>query len=636
MKGGITSGVVYPLAICELATTYRLRHIGGTSAGAIAAAAAAAAELGRVVPAAGFGKLSEQPTWLGTGTRLHDLFQPEKQTRRVYETLTAGFGTRNKALRVAKTVGAALLRFVGWSLLGALPGLSIIALTIWSESVRWPGAMIGSAILVAVLGAILASFLGLGLKLVRALPENRFGLCSGRSPSPGTGPPALTDWLADLVDQLAGRPTKGRPLTFSDLWKGPEGTGTFWDRAIDLQMLTTSLSEGRPYRLPLEGLWFFHPEELSHIFPDRVMSQMITAGNDLLHRVDTTGDLAEKEWPRVLRQLVHAQGLVPLPRPEDLPVVVAARLSLSFPVLLSAVPLHTVDFDVEANQQTRREWSTWLRAARDGSRDVWGRALEEPDRPQSSLRTTKCWFSDGGIASNFPLPLFDGPVPRWPTFGINLTPFPPDKPPEPVWMPTDNSGGMVARLRRLQTSPGIGSVVGFGRAIFDTMQNWADNAQTRVPGFRDRIAHVRHYDYEGGLNLRMGREDIVALSERGATAGRMLRERYSSSPPEGTVLDWDNHRWVRLRTFLGQLEEQVAVLSQNLDYEEEESARVPYRALLEEDRQPSYRVRGKQLALLRDELARLGGLVDARNASGTSTNERSPRPTPELKIRPRL
>ncbi len=47
MKGGTTSGVVYPLAICELATDFRFRNVGGTSAGAIVAALTAAAELGR-------------------------------------------------------------------------------------------------------------------------------------------------------------------------------------------------------------------------------------------------------------------------------------------------------------------------------------------------------------------------------------------------------------------------------------------------------------------------------------------------------------------------------------------------------------------------------------------------------------
>ncbi|HEY7819119.1 MAG TPA: patatin-like phospholipase family protein, partial [Vicinamibacteria bacterium] len=48
MKGGITSGIVYPKAVCRLALEYRFRAIGGTSAGAIAAAATAAAEYGRL------------------------------------------------------------------------------------------------------------------------------------------------------------------------------------------------------------------------------------------------------------------------------------------------------------------------------------------------------------------------------------------------------------------------------------------------------------------------------------------------------------------------------------------------------------------------------------------------------------
>lgn len=59
MEGGTTSGVVYPLAVCELATNFRFRNVGGASAGAIAAALTAAAELGRssqVLAAAGMGQ----------------------------------------------------------------------------------------------------------------------------------------------------------------------------------------------------------------------------------------------------------------------------------------------------------------------------------------------------------------------------------------------------------------------------------------------------------------------------------------------------------------------------------------------------------------------------------------------------
>jgi Patatin-like phospholipase len=47
MKGGITSGVVYPSAVRQLSTTHRFRNIGGASVGAIAAAMTAAAEYGR-------------------------------------------------------------------------------------------------------------------------------------------------------------------------------------------------------------------------------------------------------------------------------------------------------------------------------------------------------------------------------------------------------------------------------------------------------------------------------------------------------------------------------------------------------------------------------------------------------------
>jgi|GEM_PF-2568577 len=47
MKGGVASGVVNPWAILEIARRYRLRNLGGTSVGAMAAAIAAACEYGR-------------------------------------------------------------------------------------------------------------------------------------------------------------------------------------------------------------------------------------------------------------------------------------------------------------------------------------------------------------------------------------------------------------------------------------------------------------------------------------------------------------------------------------------------------------------------------------------------------------
>src|SRR6516162_9237482 len=92
MKGGITSGVVYPLAITNLSKRFVFKNIGGTSAGAIAAAAAAAAEFRRQEKddPAGFEKLEKLPTLLiqqpdaSRRTRLFQFFQPSGRTRRMF------------------------------------------------------------------------------------------------------------------------------------------------------------------------------------------------------------------------------------------------------------------------------------------------------------------------------------------------------------------------------------------------------------------------------------------------------------------------------------------------------------------------------------------------------------------------
>src|SRR5437773_6021106 len=69
MKGGITSGVVFPKAVARLSDQYRFRNIGGTSAGALAAAGAAAAEYRRATDSAnphyGFTKLADLAEVLG-------------------------------------------------------------------------------------------------------------------------------------------------------------------------------------------------------------------------------------------------------------------------------------------------------------------------------------------------------------------------------------------------------------------------------------------------------------------------------------------------------------------------------------------------------------------------------------------
>src|SRR5215469_12391886 len=94
MKGGITSGVVYPLALVELSKKYRFANIGGTSAGAIAAAAAAAGEYGRGEAGAGFERLAKIPQEVGTN--LLSMFQPEPVLKPLFNIFIAALNAKSK------------------------------------------------------------------------------------------------------------------------------------------------------------------------------------------------------------------------------------------------------------------------------------------------------------------------------------------------------------------------------------------------------------------------------------------------------------------------------------------------------------------------------------------------------------
>ena len=111
MKGGITSGIVYPLAVSELAKEYRFKNIGGTSAGAIAAVITAAAEYGRRSgnPDA-FSIVASLPDQLGHNDLLVKLFQPSAKTARVFRTGVAVLNAKGN--RAKFFAGATTL--IGW------------------------------------------------------------------------------------------------------------------------------------------------------------------------------------------------------------------------------------------------------------------------------------------------------------------------------------------------------------------------------------------------------------------------------------------------------------------------------------------------------------------------------------------
>ncbi len=505
MKGGITSGVVYPPAVVQLSKSFSFRNIGGTSAGAIAAAVTAAAEFGRRRDADAFYRLARLPTDLGTpvsrggDSLLLSLFRPQKQTNALFRVLIAGLG--NKSFKFARIVLAAIRNFTGWAFIGSIPGLLLIYLSICCAKgvFFWVSLLCG--VILFVLGAVILVALGFYRKVTKAIPENHYGLSRGLIEGPNKVQ-VLTPWLSRLINETAGMDPDGRPLTFGDLMAVVDDKQ---ESRINLQMLTTNLTTGRPHRLPFtQDIFYFDPSEWSKFFPANVMEWLLSKSED----------------PESLKFAPLRQ----LPPAEDLPVVVATRMSLSFPILLSAVPLYARDF---------------------------GRTKEEDQRPQ------KCWFSDGGICSNFPVHFFDSPLPRWPTFAINLRSFHPDHPNDPVFMPNSNRGGITELFTNFDQGSGSTRLFGFFGALVNTLQNWTDNMQTRLPGYRDRIVHISLNDEtEGGLNLNMPPELIIELGERGKKAADLLTEHFTL-PANEIRLSWDNHRWVRYRSLMGLLEEML-------------------------------------------------------------------------------
>ena len=186
MKGGITSGVVYPLAVTELSRVYRLRSVGGASAGAIAAAAAACAELGRT--SGGFDKLTALPRLLTETvspgrSRLFTLFAPQPRMRRLFAFVTAGLGTSGRS-RALGMVGAALRAWLPYAAAGAALGVVLVVLGfVLGGPAAW--ACLVAGLLLALVGLVAGTAYG-ALRDLAALPDVGFGLSSGATPPGAT------------------------------------------------------------------------------------------------------------------------------------------------------------------------------------------------------------------------------------------------------------------------------------------------------------------------------------------------------------------------------------------------------------------------------------------------------------------
>ena len=198
------------------------------------------------------------------------------------------------------------------------------------------------------------------------------------------------------------------------------------------------------------------------------------------------------------------------------------------------------------------------------------------------------WFSDGGIASNFPIHFFDGWLPARPTFGITLRYTSAELLTEEegtpqtqracrayiatlgervtatrtllggaddVWLPKAQES-VAAEWRPIHDPAGVpepDAAWKFLWAIVTTMQNYRDNMQAALASYRERVVQVRLGPAEGGFNLEMPKRTLDGVVRKGERAGLLLRDFFKL----------EHHQWVRLRMLISRLERAFEGLDAN-------------------------------------------------------------------------
>jgi hypothetical protein len=659
MKGGITSGVVYPYVVCELAKTFKFENIGGTSAGAIAAACTAAAELGRAsTPKSGFNKLAElkaelsstaQPKYLFkassfTGRIALWLFQAVPKKKQAQPKPQEELGWIGHALIFAKKLGHML-----WTILKFAAGPALLLALALAIRYSHEAIVVKLMFVLAVALFIAGWFVKL---LLRAITSNGFGLCSGMSQSDAD--PALTQWLDAKIREFSNLPENAESphvLTFGELD----------DAGINLEMVTTNLTRGLGMTLPLnfvdasnkpdplgphEHEYFFSKTEWERLFPKHVVAAM----TDL----DSLPEWCDADDAQMFREA----GLYPLPSSRGLPVLVATRMSLSFPILLSAVPLYGFDRADRppdgSKPKVGKDDLTFVQGK--GLVNANGIAIEHPEKHldgalwqqkgdadlaaaqwRGTLR--KMWFSDGGMSSNLPINIFDSALPQHPTFAINLDPYSKMYPEHPgneelnVAVATTNTGNFKRPFRPIG-GEGIAGILSFAGAIIRTMKDRNDTSLITEPGFRERIATVHLADDEGGLNLAMDAELIKKLVERGQWAGLKLADNFT---PQGDDVynAWTNHRWVRLRSYSIAVGKSLAQFAEAWEAGASADMMPSYASLATSEKPGPYSLetetRRDALVALAAKLVEAGELFDDLESE---VSHRPPRPAPSLRIGP--
>jgi hypothetical protein len=157
--------------------------------------------------------------------------------------------------------------------------------------------------------------------------------------------------------------------------------------------------------------------------------------------------------------------------------------------------------------------------------------------------------------------------------------------------------------------------------------DWAFAARGRHPPprpYRDRIVHISLSGEEGGMNLNMPQEVLNRIAAKGTQAGDLLK-RFS----------FENHYWIRWRILASAVQRYTIAVAASDESHPRIAAYADAYQLPKGGEPPSYRFPS---ADRREEAQRLYARLVTKGKEwedlGPDLSEDSPRPLPQMQIRP--
>jgi predicted acylesterase/phospholipase RssA len=556
---------------------------------------------------------------------------------------------------------------------GFLAWYLVAVFVVWLVQPRYPLTQIILGVLIFLCGIIIVHPISVFIKqlcTLKSLPGN--GMCKGMRAS-DSNPQGLSEWLYEGVQKAANLPLY-KPLTFADLWSAPCGPkaadGSQASRSIDLRMITTCLSHSRIYELPLsenEHVLMFKLSELEPYFNEHVMAHLRRVSKPM--SIDTC-ELLQKKFARRIKEKfptptyflptddqrkffeVFAKTkenlLKEFRKPEniekgfsepdlrefpkaDLPIVVAARLSMSVPILFQNIPL--IGFNLD----------------------------EHPE----NIDLVRLWFSDGGIGSNLPVHLFDKPIPHWPTFALKILDTPPrncaNGEPMKAYMPYSHTDGADDNLlypkdkTEFLNLKRTGSLETFSKimfSIYTSAKDGHDQSFLRMPDVRNRLVTV-YMDNRAGnmLNLKISPKKIKELAKDvGAYGGKLAVNAYLADAPPNKyswVNNWQDHRWVRFNMLTKGLRSYLEGFTHATNFEalpDTSNSNTLVEQIVQSTQDPPLRSRSDpsdEMTLTPAQSRQLLDIISAISALETQLQTLdlplpyTPEPMPELRFKPR-